>query len=217
MITDGKPFVIGQQRVVGTEQPAHGGGMVDRRVEIREVADDCGKRVFHRRTGHETTFEGRLLPRSFRQAVEHGVAQRAPGGGTELHQAVEHRAGAGRNRGARLTIQSEGLGAKKPKIQHLIADRDAAAKRLVRASPAKYAERQILDGKIALPEVRGGHPAPFLRIVGRIERHRGWSRRGRRSWALKAESDRNAFSIPASNRRSPVAGADVLRAHGALV
>jgi len=209
VIADGQPFVVGEQRIVGPEQAAHGGRMMDGGVEIGEIADDRGERVFHPRLKHEAAFKGRPSIRSLQQAVEYGVAKRAPGGGTELHQTVQHRPGRAQDGGAGVGVPSPRLAAQKAQIQHLIPDRDTAAERLIGASSAKYGERQILNGKIALRDVRGAHPAFLLRIVGRIERH-GWA-------ALRGGWDRNASSGPASSRRSPSARAAAPRAHGAWV
>ena len=96
-------------------------------------------------------------------------------------------------------------------IQHLVPDRDAASKRLAGASPAEHRQRQVLNRKIALRSVRGRHPAPASRIVGLIEGHGA----SRAAWSLRAESDRNACSNPASSSRSPFAEAAGLRAHSA--
>ena len=165
VVADGQPFVVGQQRLVGPEQPAHRRGMVNRGVEIGEVADGRGKRVFRQRLGHEAAFEGGLVLRSLEQPVEHGVAKRTPGGGPELHQPVELRAGAGGHRGASRLVEPEGDGAEKAQVQHLIPDRDAAAKRLSGPSPAKHGERQILKRKAALRTVRRRHPARLSRVA----------------------------------------------------
>jgi hypothetical protein len=54
------------------------------------------------------------------------------------------------------------------KIQNLISDPDAAAKRLVAGAAAKYRKRQILDRKVAALGIGGCQPAAARRVVGRI-------------------------------------------------
>ena len=109
VIADGQPFVVGEQRIVGPEQAAHGGRMMNGGVEIGEIADDRGKRVFHPRLEDEAALKGRPSIRSLPQAVEYRVAKRAPGGGTELHQTVQHRVGGAQDRGAGVGVPSPSL------------------------------------------------------------------------------------------------------------
>src|SRR5690606_17106339 len=46
VVADGHPFVVGQQRVVGAELPAHCRGMVQRDIEIGVVANMGRRGVF---------------------------------------------------------------------------------------------------------------------------------------------------------------------------
>ena len=46
VVADGHPLVIGHQGIVGTEQPADVGGVMDGSVEVRIVSDVGGHLVF---------------------------------------------------------------------------------------------------------------------------------------------------------------------------
>src|SRR5690606_26253379 len=54
-------------------------------------------------------------------------------------------------------------------VEDPVADRDAAAERLVRARSPEDAEGEVLDGEVAALGLGGGHPAAGGRIVRLVE------------------------------------------------
>src|SRR5579871_3194838 len=78
-------------------------------------------------------------------------------------------------------------------IDDLVADGDAAAKRLGTSRASEHAEGKILERKVALRLVCRWQPAADARIVSLIQH----------------VVDRTAWSAPASNAHSPAAAAEI--------
>jgi len=91
--------------------------MMDGGVEIGEIADDRGERVFHPRLKHEQRSKAAVDP--ILQQPSNTALRSARQARTELHQTVQHRPAALRT-AARASGPIPRLAAQKAQIQHLI-------------------------------------------------------------------------------------------------
>ncbi len=153
MVADGNVLVVGQQRVVGAEQPADACGVIDGGVEVGVVADLC--RELHGSVAHGDEQTPRCGPasrcpdrrrgaRSDADAAPTTTPVRAPSGDSAAVR-------------AQAAMISSGSGASRPWLAQASRSRiwsPMATPMRVRSPMAKDAVRQILNG-----EVRG-------RIVG---------------------------------------------------
>ena len=76
VVADRHPGVVGQQRVVGAEQLAHRGGVVDAGVEVGVVADAAGQGVLDGRLRHQTRLQRRAALAALAQ--RHGQHRAQP-------------------------------------------------------------------------------------------------------------------------------------------
>ena len=92
MITDGNVFVVGQQRIVGTEQLADARGVIDRGVKVRVVSNLRGKLHLRFLHGHQERSYAILRlgdgPGFVEQRSE-PAAQWPPRHGSKPHERVE--------------------------------------------------------------------------------------------------------------------------------
>jgi hypothetical protein len=168
VIADRHVLVIGQQRIVGAEQFADRGGVVDADVEIGVVAD--AERQVQRAIGDRVQAgQHAQAHRVAGQQREERVAQGEPVGRGQGEQRVEH--GFGQSRGHRLRQP----GGKFGEIEHVIADRGADAR--CAAAGRKHPERQVLHREIGV-RVGAGHPACRRRVVGMVDHAPGSGRAG---------------------------------------
>ncbi len=169
MVTDRHVFVVRHQRIVGPEQLARIGGVIDAGEEVGVVADRC---------------------RHFQAAVGGAVQQPGPGGfsagavraigieqladtaaqgharfGTEREQRIERGTGRGLRGGGRCAGEQAEFD-RGGEIENLVADRDAAARRA--ALRAEYAKRQVLDREVGML-VRRSDPAAPARRMGFVD------------------------------------------------
>ncbi len=130
--------------------------MVDPGEEVAVVADRDRQeelRLLHR---HEMLLQALLVPRPDRERAREFAPQLARGLASHRGEPVQRRAGAHAERG---------------EIQDLVADRHAAARRLLVAFALEDAERQVLDRKIAAGLMRRLDPALERRVVRVVEPH----------------------------------------------
>ena len=230
VVADGHPLVVGQQRVVGAEHLADGGGVEDAGVEVGVVADAGGHRVFGLGLRHQGGLPGGLAGGARAQAVRQRLAQRHAGRAAPGHQRVEAAVlGAGQCGG--------GLAGELPRLHQrqqvddLVADGRAGPERLGAAGAAEDAQRQVLDRKVGAVGVGAGHPALQGGVVGAVDScgHGAGSRKDRRKisrptcrrggrrrpgagtrsgsgWPALAAKSRAARSRPAPASPSPRAG-----------
>jgi len=104
VVADGKVLVVGEEGLVGAEELADSGGVVDRGVEVGVVGDVDGFDQRGSGDGVEGGFGLFSVRRGCREEVGHGVAEERPGLGAEGHQGVEHRGLAGSLEGGREKI-----------------------------------------------------------------------------------------------------------------
>jgi hypothetical protein len=164
VIGDRQIFVVVQQWLVGAEQAAGVGGVVDAGEEVGVVADPGGE--VHdavRGAVQQTAFEaahggGRVIG----QQVEQADAQGGPGWGAEPHEHVKGIGGRGFGGGAVEHADIEaGF-----EIEDGFADGDTAARQLALA--AEHAERQVLHRKVGMA-ARRRDPAGALGIVREVD------------------------------------------------
>ena len=86
VVADWHPLVIRQQRIVGPHQLADGRRMMDRRIEVRVIADMRGNRVLGVTLRNETALQPFRKRRAFAQNLRQRGTQRGPGNGTERHE-----------------------------------------------------------------------------------------------------------------------------------
>ncbi len=190
VIADRDAFVVRQERIVGPHHRSDVGGVMDRRVEIGVVADR--DRHPHRRPPHR--HEARLDLRAQVpligmigvQQLAEPRPQRRPDRPAERHQRVQ-RPPPCTHPPCRGPAVEQPAGVTRSHVEDLAADRDADARSVV-VMLDERAERQILQWKVGVGCVRGGHPAPDVGIVRLVQHsniHKSpagagprWARRG---------------------------------------
>ncbi len=166
MIADRHMLVVGQQGIVGPQQLADIGGMMDADIEVGVVADHhrqmqgaVSRRVQHRR---DVVFVARVTEQG-RQALAQGdpLARRQP------QQRVQGRLRRRLDHGGGQVAPDAG------QVEDLLADGHADPS-LDLTRSREHPQRQVLDGKIIVAVGRG-HPAGQSRIVRLIQTqaHRG--------------------------------------------
>ena len=145
MVGDRHPLVVGQQRVVGPEQLAHRGGMVDAGVEVGVVADGTGQ--CHLRLGlrQQAQLEERRLVAAVGQRQRQRAAQPAPQRrrGQRINGLQVAR---GQRRQQFVDAWAPGaLRTRQLQVEHLVADGHADAQRLV-AAPSGERHRTAGSG-----------------------------------------------------------------------
>ena len=153
MVADGHPFVVGQQRVVGAEQLADGGGVVDAHIEVGVVADLAGNAHAHCCLGKQRFFPRRLHGAALAQALAQLEPQGAPLGGWQVHHG-----------GHVVGGDQPGLAQR----QHLVTNGHAHLPGGA-FSESETAKRQVLDGEVGVLCVGRGHPAQERRVVGFVD------------------------------------------------
>ena len=175
MIADRHPLVVRQQRVVGAEQAADGGGVVDRRCRSRCSRRPAPARAYSAsacgtRQGCHVCACGapsRSARDNARRSADHAF-------GPIAMKRFSDRLGRGVQRGAATRRrQQRRARAIAARSTICVADRDAAAPRLVAAVAAKHGERQVLDREVACRPVGRSHPAAQRRVVGFVEGRHG--------------------------------------------
>src|SRR5437764_3238070 len=131
--------------------------MMDARIEVAVIADGHRKEELGLPYRHEILLQAFALPALERQGARQLAPQLARGAAAHRREAVQRRAGAN---------------AERREVEDLVADRDAATRRLLLSFALEDAEGQVLDRKIAAGLVRRLDPAPERRVVRRIEPHR---------------------------------------------
>ncbi len=169
MIADGNVLVVGQQRIVGAEQFADIGGVMDADVEIGVVRDARGQvqRGFGHR--HQQRFDLRALGRAFGQERGDTAAQRAARAGTQGQQGIERFAGSGAGGVQRIAFE-QGRGGQRAEVEDHVPDGDAAPGSFIAAR--EDAEGQVLDRKIAVA-VRAFDPGAQSAVMGFVDRGHG--------------------------------------------
>ena len=194
MIADRHPLVVRQQRVVGAEQLADVGGVVDADIEVGVVAD-AGRQV-HRAVGGRV--QQRLDPALLWRACGEQLARAGragPGAGPAPRARSGLRVGPAAASAARpASPSSRPVASRAGRSRIIVADRDPAPRRAARR--AEDAQRQVLDREVGVTLGRGNPAA--------AARGRGWRRSPLR---LAAGSGRSASSAPGRSRRSPSAAA----------
>ena len=154
MIADGQMLIGGAKRSVGPEKLPDVGGVVNRRVEVRIVANR--RRQLHRdiRHRHQHPFDessaGRLA-----QLVGHQRTQALRGCRSERHQPIQRRPGTAHLQLRRQRLQ-QAAGRGGVQIEDLIPDRNAD---VVFAVLLKDPIRQVRQWKITSRLIRRLHPA----------------------------------------------------------
>ena len=193
MIADRHPLVVRQQRVVRPEHPADIGRVEHGGVEVGVVADRGGQeelRIRHRHEGGFGACAARTLVAAACGEQPRGrTAQRRGVRGSERHQPVERRLRSPQPPPRAAFALKNARPMRRRKVEDPLPDGNPAARPLARGAPAKYAERQVLDGKSALSAVGRRDPAPPRGIVRLVE---GRSRRSAFELLLEA--------VPAPNR-----------------
>ena len=133
MVGDRHPLVVRQQRVVGPEQPADRRGVMDRGVEVGEVADVGGDAVLGRRLRHQQRPQARRQggPGCAAPATAPRAARRWPRGRAPMNAfsvGCAHAASASAARVPRTAPSA----CSAPEIENLIADGHAATEALAR-------------------------------------------------------------------------------------
>ena len=199
MVRDGQPLVIRKQGIVGAEQPSHGGGVMDRGVEVGVVTHVRRDPVLHGSLRNEPRAQLLRRRRVRAQRRRQGGPQRRMGRRSEAHESIEHRLCA-RGEGARGESVEQAQPVQCAQVQHLIADGDTAAEALPAARAPEGAERQVLNRKIAGGRVRGADPTAQRRVVrgvDRVQRHVGAAQAPRRPrGAAGAASGAKCFFRP---------------------
>jgi len=102
VIADGEPVVVGKQWLVGAEELADVGGVMDGGVKVSVVLGgdgfvEDGLRHGEHEGGDQTLLIGVAVGAGLDglEEIEEALAQSRPGGGTAAHQRVELRGGAG--------------------------------------------------------------------------------------------------------------------------
>ena len=93
VIADGDVFVVGKERIVGAEDAAYTGGVVDGGVEVGVVGDVGGLDEGRAGDGVESGFGGLAVSGSGISMEEfgEGFAEERPGARAEGHERVEDR------------------------------------------------------------------------------------------------------------------------------
>ena len=176
MIANRHPFVIGQQRIVGTKQTSDCSRVMDRGIEIGVIADARRQRVLRLGLRQQTRCQCRPLCRARSQDTRQRQAQRRPGLRPGRHEFVQNRMGSGHSRSC--GSRSHGSDAectgfqRRCQIQNLIPDRDAATKRLGAAGASELGQRQVLYREIRSGSVGGSDPA--VAVAGRAFHSAPW-------------------------------------------
>ncbi len=160
VIADGHPLVVGHQRLVGAEQLADGGGVVNAGVEVGVVADAAGHGELGPGLRQQRLRPCGLFAAAFRKARRDGRAKCLAVFHAGVHQRVHV---VGIDQACRL------------QVEHLVADGHPDAKSLAAARRAKAAEGQVLDRKVAAGFIGRGNPAAQLRVMGGVECGHGMS------------------------------------------
>ncbi len=131
MIADGDVFVVGQERIVGTEELADARGVMDGGVEVGVVADLGGKLHLHIAHGNEHRLQARFcggIPSARGEQRRDSAAERRPGCGAERHQIGFRGFAACRRRRRRKKFAEKALAGAGAQIEDLVADGDADAR-----------------------------------------------------------------------------------------
>ena len=144
VIRDGHPFVVREQRIIGTEHAADVGGMIDGRVEIRVIGNIGGKKQIHSGDWMQEAFgSGGIV----REVIADDAADIGACAVGHRHHAV-HRLEVERLRG----------------IQQHVADCDPQTRPLF-AAPAECSVGKILNREIGVGAIGRFHPAFQRRIM----------------------------------------------------
>jgi hypothetical protein len=170
VVPDRHPLVVGQQRVVGPEQLAHRGGVMDARVEVGVVADVARQRHLGLVLRHQQR-AGLGMPQRRgargrgRQALEQRVAQSDARRATVRHEAVQvaQRQRAQQHGDLRVELTQ------RVEVEHLVADGHAHPQRVLRAGTAEPADREVLDREVGVRRVGRHHPAGGFQRVREVE------------------------------------------------
>jgi len=152
VVADGKVLVVGEEGLVGAEELADAGGVVDRGVEVGVVGDVDGICQRGSGDGVEGSFGFFPVRRGCGEEVGHGVAEERPGLGAEGHQGVEHRGLAGGLEGGREEI---GFGAGM-EVEEMGSDRNAE---VLPVFNLKGSVGEMGEGEVGGGIVGAGEPA----------------------------------------------------------
>ena len=169
VVADRHPFVIGQQRRIGAEQPAHRRRMVDAGIEIGVIADLAGQRHLHRLLRQQAGGPCSLLLAAGLQSFRQGHSQPLPRRLAHCHEAV-HIACGQRFECALQARRPAWAGGGQLQVEQLVADRHSGAQSPV--GPAKASERQVLDREIGLRLIGRIDPALHCRVMAGVKAHR---------------------------------------------
>ena len=152
MVADRDVFVVGQERLVGTEELAYAGGVVDGGVEVGVVGDVDGLDERGSSDGVQGGFGSLSAGWGFVGVEERreGLAQECPGAVAEGHERVEGGGLAGFDEGRR---KQAGLGAG-VKVEEMSSDGDAEMLLALQldGSVWQMSEREVSGGAICFEE-----------------------------------------------------------------
>ena len=139
MVSSGHPLEVSRYLALRVQQAADGSRVMDRRVEVRVVADANGKHVLNvglRNHAASDRLDVRRCGggRALVQKVEECAPQCAPGHAPQGEEVVEHRCGTGLRGLQRQAVKALGS-AQGGQVQDLVADGNAAAWRFVGSPP----------------------------------------------------------------------------------
>ncbi len=163
MIADRHIFVVGQQRIVGAEQLADIGGMMDADIEIGVIADPRGQMQRDRGAVMQRGFDVfaiALVAQKLRQALAQLIAILRRQGEEIVEGRLTRRASCFLGQEARDGGQ----------IEHALANGDADA--LLAPRRRKHAQRQVLDRKFSVAIGRGD-PACQAGLMGVVDLGQG--------------------------------------------
>ena len=161
MIADRQVFVVRQQRIVGAEQLAGIGGVVDAGKEVGVIADRGWKLqaavgAAMNEPGAQGFDAGPVAAVGVEDLAD-PMPQGEPRLAAEREQRVQGRAGRGL-RGLCGAAVEQAEFQRRGKVEDVIADRDAAARAAARRR--EHAQRQVLDREVDVMVRRGDPTAP---------------------------------------------------------
>ena len=172
VVADRHPFIVGQQRVVRTEELAHRGGVVDGGIEVGVVTNGGRHIVAGLGLRHQAGRQFGLVRRAGAQQARKRKAQRRPGCRGQGHQGIERAAAAGGVGGLPRGFVKAGKGTcrlRRRQVQDLVTDGDACTEAFFTFSTAEHTIRQVLDREWTAVGVGALDPAAQLGVVGFVQ------------------------------------------------
>ncbi len=171
VVADGHPLVIWQQRVVGAEEFAHGGRVMDAGVEVGVVTDHAGQGHLRISLRQQAPCQRDLLPAGSTEFDRQHRTQLAACHRSQCHEALQVARRQGLEHRGHVCCPGPFRGGE-AQVQHLVADRDTDPPRLVDAGTTEAPERQVLDRKVGGRVVCRLDPTLQCGVVGGIQVHR---------------------------------------------